>query len=223
MKSNSILNIWEYIRVWMYPYMCLYICAYAHLQWRLWEMGRWLLPVETHLVLILVETSEDPLVLVHLVYLTLPAWTKKWQSTPVFLPGKSHGQKSQVGYSSWFCEELDMTKWLNNNKPACHSCVSGLLFVIFLDLARMASGFYSKFVSVFLFIPLLPHIPPAILPRCSYHWGLILHWSRNISFSFLAVVVLCQAGAFWDLTSLPFSWSFQRCVCPFSQLAAIVS
>ena len=26
---------------------------------------------------------------------------KKWQHTPVFLPGKSNGQKSLAGYSSW--------------------------------------------------------------------------------------------------------------------------
>ena len=26
-------------------------------------------------------------------------WRGKWQSTPVFLPGKSHGQRSLVGYS----------------------------------------------------------------------------------------------------------------------------
>ena len=30
--------------------------------------------------------------------------------TPVFLPGESHGQRSLVGYSSWDCKELDMTK-----------------------------------------------------------------------------------------------------------------
>ena len=28
-------------------------------------------------------------------------WGRKWQLTPVFLPGKSHGQKSLVGYSPW--------------------------------------------------------------------------------------------------------------------------
>ena len=28
-------------------------------------------------------------------------WRKKWQPTPVFLPGKSHGQRSLVGYSRW--------------------------------------------------------------------------------------------------------------------------
>ena len=26
-------------------------------------------------------------------------WRRKWQCTPVFLPGESHGQKSLTGYS----------------------------------------------------------------------------------------------------------------------------
>ena len=34
---------------------------------------------------------------------------RKWQSTPAFLPGKSHGQGSLVGYSPWGHEELDTT------------------------------------------------------------------------------------------------------------------
>ena len=28
-------------------------------------------------------------------------WRRKWQPTPVFLPGKFHGLRSLVGYSSW--------------------------------------------------------------------------------------------------------------------------
>ena len=28
-------------------------------------------------------------------------WERKWQPTPVFLPGKSHGQRSLEGYSPW--------------------------------------------------------------------------------------------------------------------------
>ena len=28
-------------------------------------------------------------------------WRKKWQPTPVFLPGKSHGQRSLARYSPW--------------------------------------------------------------------------------------------------------------------------
>ena len=28
-------------------------------------------------------------------------WRRKWQPTPVFLPGKSHGQRRLAGYSPW--------------------------------------------------------------------------------------------------------------------------
>ena len=31
-------------------------------------------------------------------------------TTPVFLPGKFHGQGSLAGYSPWGCKESDMTK-----------------------------------------------------------------------------------------------------------------
>ena len=43
------------------------------------------------------------------------SWRKKWQPTPVFLPGESHGQRSLVGYSPWGHKESDMTEQLNNN------------------------------------------------------------------------------------------------------------
>ena len=28
-------------------------------------------------------------------------WSRQWQPTPVFLPGRSHGQRSLTGYSPW--------------------------------------------------------------------------------------------------------------------------
>ena len=39
-------------------------------------------------------------------------WRRKWQPTPVFLPGESKGQRSLVGYSLWGCKESYMTEWL---------------------------------------------------------------------------------------------------------------
>ena len=36
-------------------------------------------------------------------------------TTPVFLPGKSHGQRSLVGYSPWGCKELDTTERTHTN------------------------------------------------------------------------------------------------------------
>ena len=41
-------------------------------------------------------------------------WRRKWQPPPVFLPGKSHGQRSLVGYSPCGWKELDTTEQLNN-------------------------------------------------------------------------------------------------------------
>ena len=41
-------------------------------------------------------------------------WRRKWQPTPVILPGKFHGQRSLVGYSPWGCKESDMTEQLHS-------------------------------------------------------------------------------------------------------------
>ena len=37
-------------------------------------------------------------------------WRKKWQPTPVFLPGKSYGQMCLAGYRPWRRKELDTTE-----------------------------------------------------------------------------------------------------------------
>ena len=41
-------------------------------------------------------------------------WRRKWQPTPVFLPGKFQArQRSLVGYSPWGCKESDTTERLH--------------------------------------------------------------------------------------------------------------
>ena len=44
-------------------------------------------------------------------------WRRQWQHTPVFLPGKSHEQRSLVGYSPRGCKESDMTE---------HTCINAI-------------------------------------------------------------------------------------------------
>ena len=44
-------------------------------------------------------------------------WRRKWQPTSVFLPGKSHGQRSLAGYSPWDLKELDKTERLSTHRP----------------------------------------------------------------------------------------------------------
>ena len=40
-------------------------------------------------------------------------WRRQWHSTPVLLPGKSHGQRSLVGCSPWGRDESDTTERLH--------------------------------------------------------------------------------------------------------------
>ena len=47
-------------------------------------------------------------------------WRRKWQPTPILLPGKSHGQRSLIGYSPWGHKELDTTERLHfTSLPHC--------------------------------------------------------------------------------------------------------
>ena len=40
-------------------------------------------------------------------------WRREWLPTLVFLPGKSHGQRSLVSYSPRSSKESDITEWLS--------------------------------------------------------------------------------------------------------------
>ena len=47
-------------------------------------------------------------------------WRWKWQPTPVFLPGKSHGHRGLVGYSPRGLKQLNTTEWLNKDNNGGH-------------------------------------------------------------------------------------------------------
>ena len=47
-------------------------------------------------------------------------WSRKQQLTPVLLPGKSHGQRSLVGYSPWGCKQSDTTERLSTHTIDYH-------------------------------------------------------------------------------------------------------
>ena len=42
-------------------------------------------------------------------------WRRKWQPTPVFLPGESQGRGSLVGCRLWGCTERTRLKWLSSS------------------------------------------------------------------------------------------------------------
>ena len=45
-------------------------------------------------------------------------WRRKWQPTPVFLPGESQGQGSLVGCRLWGCKSRTRLKWLSSSSRA---------------------------------------------------------------------------------------------------------
>ena len=63
-------------------------------------------------------------------------WKSKWQPTPVFLPGKSCGQKSLPGYSPQTCKELHMAE---------HACTGRRQ--VWTQPQRVDSAFVSVWLS----------------------------------------------------------------------------
>src|SRR5574337_449816 len=54
---------------------------------------------------------------------TFMHWRRKWQPTPVFLPGESQGQGSLVGFRLWGRKESDTTERLHFHFSL--SCIGG--------------------------------------------------------------------------------------------------
>ena len=54
-------------------------------------------------------------------------WRRAWHPTPVFLPGKSHGQRSLVGYRMWSYKESNMTKHTHTYTHTLKKLISRLL------------------------------------------------------------------------------------------------
>ena len=58
-------------------------------------------------------------------------WRRKWQSTPVLLPGKSHGQRRLVGYSLWGRKESDTTERLHFHFHFMHAHTHFSKYMVF--------------------------------------------------------------------------------------------
>ena len=57
-------------------------------------------------------------------------WRRKWQPTPLFLPGKFHGQRSLMGHSPWVTKS-----WIRLSTPTCtfHTYMYEIYIYIFLS------------------------------------------------------------------------------------------
>ena len=68
-----------------------------------------------------VDMTERPLAL-----LTFMHWKRKWQPTPVFLPGGFQGRGSLVGCRLWGRRESDMTEVTLQQQHVWHGVFQGL-------------------------------------------------------------------------------------------------
>ena len=99
---------------------------------------------------------------------------KKWQPTPLFLPGESHGQRSLVGYSPLGHKESDTTAETQHGYTLC------------ILEARKFDSFFNE-VSVVLKKKcsdecLFPKVLPVNQPRESQGWGSLVGcplWGRT--------------------------------------------
>ena len=69
-------------------------------------------------------------------------WRRKWQPTPVFLLGESHGERSLADFSPWGHKKLDTTEWLNTHTQT-H---------IFVHLFCFLDSTYKWTYTIFIFL-----------------------------------------------------------------------
>ena len=102
-------------------------------------------------------------------------WRRKWQSNPVFLPGKSQGQRNLVGYSPQICKKSDTTEateYACTQQAGDQKCLTGgsrtangspcssllipqlLPSTIFLSLSLLHPAFLDLCGVFFFFFPL---------------------------------------------------------------------
>ena len=73
-------------------------------------------------------------------------WSRKWQLTPVFLPGKFQGQRSLADYSPWGDKESDMTDWLSTHTEIWY--IDTDLSYLFQSTVDRHLGFFNILTTV---------------------------------------------------------------------------
>ena len=137
-------------------------------------------------------------------------WRREWQPTPVFLPGKSHGQRSLVGHSLWGHRESDMTEYSMHVYTHTHKALSHITTYIytrskakndFLSQLRMLTSPRHSFFFTYIYIfgvkeeSLFLHIKTLSFKSLQQHQLLLL--CKN------SLIFLKEATLFENMTRLP--------------------
>ena len=101
-------------------------------------------------------------------------WRRKWQPTPVFLPGESHGQRSLAGYGPWGDKGVGQNLAIKNYKQSASFLQGQNILSASLKLLnnflRLQNANSSKALTSKrnFFQLLLPFIPDAVCPKDSW-------------------------------------------------------
>ena len=83
-------------------------------------------------------------------------WRRKWQPTPVFFPGKSHGQRRLAGCSPWGGKSQT---WLTTKPPQMY--FTGFLFCFVLFTLQYGIGFAIHRLESVMRIHVFPTLNPS--------------------------------------------------------------
>ena len=80
-------------------------------------------------------------------------WRRKWQPTPVFLPGKFHGRRNLVGYSLWVSKSQtglsNFTHSLPHRKQTLYQLsYKGIYIVLYWDVIHISHSSFRAYHSV---------------------------------------------------------------------------
>ena len=95
-------------------------------------------------------------------------WRRKEQTTPVFLPGKSHGQRSLAEYSPWGHEESDTTEQLDIDTHVPTVCY--MILMVMWNLGKPVYGGCRALLTVIYFNHLdhMTHLGKSEKYRCNF-------------------------------------------------------
>ena len=99
-------------------------------------------------------------------------WRRKWQPTPVFLPGESHGQRTLLGYSPWGRKESDTTERLH------------FLSLSFLHWGGTILHSHDQSMRVPVHSITKDYVVKPLTFYQSDKWEIVSHFSFNLYFSY---------------------------------------
>ena len=78
-------------------------------------------------------------------------WRRKWQPTPIFLPGESQGQRSLAGYSPW--NRRVGHNWACMHSKCIHACVDTQHMYLYIYTYKHTLYIFKSIYSHYIYSP----------------------------------------------------------------------